>query len=296
MRYLTKTLMCATKRLFGRTPRRFSRRVPALFWLWLRPYCASAVLLSPACLMAHLAMQPGNPTLKLTPDVIEMGTFYGQTLVRAQGTVESGSKVVVVVRGADAEEVFNKKERVGPIWVNSGKVQISGVPSLFLCFTPAPVSTFLNESAIKKHQLDEAAFKEQMRIEPRGIDRETIQAHYLKLKREQGSYQVANTGVQMGHSSGEAGVDYAVEFVWPKKAPPGTYEVKVYECRGGAVVRDASTSLRVAEVGFPAEIAFLAREHASFYGALCVIVAMMAGFGIDFLAARLSGKKQVAAH
>jgi hypothetical protein len=53
--------------------------------------------------------------------------------------------------------------------------------------------------------------------------------------------------------------------------------------------------LAVVEVGFPALIAKLARECASLYGIISVVVAMVAGFGIDFVASRIF-KRKVAAH
>ena len=49
---------------------------------------------------------------------------------------------MLVIRGPDKEETFNKKVRAGPIWISSGQVHITGVPSLFLSFSPAPVRSF----------------------------------------------------------------------------------------------------------------------------------------------------------
>jgi hypothetical protein len=53
--------------------------------------------------------------------------------------------------------------------------------------------------------------------------------------------------------------------------------------------------LAVVEVGFPALVARLATERASLYGIISVIIAMAAGFGIDFIASRIF-KRRVAAH
>lgn len=257
-------------------------------WMIAIAFCVTGLPADPT-------VESRNPTLKLTPELIEMGAFYNGAQMRIEGMVEDGSKVIVVIRGPNVTEVFNKKERVGPIWVNSGKVHISGVPSLFLRFGSGPVNAILDREDIEKYQLDEDAIKKQMQVEPNVVAREIIQANYLKLKTQEGSYQVINDGIKMG-SPGEAGTHYSVEFLWPKKAPPGSYDVKVYECRGGTVVRQASAPLNVVEVGFPARIALLASERASLYGAVSVIVAMLAGFGIDFLATRVFGKKRRAAH
>jgi hypothetical protein len=232
------------------------------------------------------SLMAAQPPIRVTPPTIEMGVFYDGARVRIEGLAEPGSRVLVVVRGAGVKEVFNRKGRVGPIWVNAGKVEISAVPSLFLCFTPEPVAALLGRGEIDRCQLDEAALKSQMRVEPRGMDQEIIREHYLKLKKQDGSLQVASGAVKMG-PPGPAGEPFLVEFQWPKKAPPGRYEVRVYECREGKVVNQSSIPLDVLAVGFPARLARLAREHGSLYGAMAVLIAVLAGFTIDFLTSRL---------
>lgn len=241
------------------------------------------------CLLAS-QLPASDLSVKLTPPSIEMGTFYAGAKVRVEGRCERDAKVVVIVEGTAVAEAFNVKGRVGPIWVNTGKVRVSGVPSLFLLFSPQPVSDFLTADAVQKYELDATALKGRMRIEPKTMDRDVIGTHYLKLKTGEGFYQLANGAVKMGEPNAD-GVPYAVEFQWPKKAPPGSYEVRVYECRNGSVVRTSRAPLEVAEVGFPAFMTSMAREHAPLYGFMAVLTTMLAGFGIDFLASRLRRKK-----
>jgi hypothetical protein len=84
---------------------------------------------------------------------------------------------------------------------------------------------------------------------------------------------------------------YALEFVWPKNAAPGAYQVSVYACREGEVRESLKVPLKVEEVGFPALITFMARDRASIYGIVSIVVAILAGFGIDFIATRLFKKR-----
>ena len=53
--------------------------------------------------------------------------------------------------------------------------------------------------------------------------------------------------------------------------------------------------LRVVEIGFPALVVRLAMQRPATYGLISVVIAMLAGFGIDFLAARFF-KRKVAVH
>ena len=85
---------------------------------------------------------------------------------------------------------------------------------------------------------------------------------------------------------------FSLQFQWPKKAPPAEYEVTVYEVRDGAVIRGLAVPIEVVRTGFPAWLAAMAENRASLYGTVAVIIAAMAGFGIDFLTTRLFGRKR----
>lgn len=252
-----------------------------------------AVFLLPLIAQVAGTAQPaGDASLKLTPRVIEMGAFYGGAAMRIEGVAEPGSKVVVVVRGPDTEEVFNVKQQMGPLWINTGQVHISGIPSLLLAFSSESMSGFLGRESIEKYQLDDAAIQAQMRIEPAPANPEVIRTHYLSFKADGGLYATFNDGLQMGRP-GPEGVPFTVELQWPKIAPPASYEVRAYQCRDGSVFKVSSAPLEVVKVGFPKEMAHLAQDRAPLYGMMAVFIALLAGFGIDFIASRLSKKGAV---
>ena len=255
-------------------------------------------------------------TVKVTPPVVEMGTFYGGRKLRVEGRVVAGSKVVVIVRGKDVKELFNRVGRVGPVWINTGRVSVSGVPSLLLVFSSEPVCDCLCRQAMDDCMCDVEAIKKQVRIEPQQEATDSIAEDFLKLKLRQGNYQMSGGGVRVGGAvqaldatssvamaseaaevppSTDGTEPYLLEFTWPKSAAVGTYEIRVHACRDSLVKETATVPLKVVEVGFPAMITSLARGHASTYGIVSIIIAMLAGFGIDFVTSRIF-KKKIAAH
>lgn len=257
------------------------------------------ILLLQACTRPVSPSTPAVPepiAFRVSPAVIEMGAFYSGAAVRVEGVVENGSKALVTVVGSDREERFNKKGRVGPIWLNDAKVQFSGVPSLFLRFSAEPVRTVLARSEIDELHLDEKSIMQRMRIEPHLAEGDdTMRADFLALKHGDGSYQFGNTGVRMGEP-GKDGTPFSLEFAWPRKAPPATYQVRVYEIRNGAVTRRSAMPLRVVRAGFPAWLAAFSQRRASVYGVAALVIAVLAGFGIDFITLRLFGKKRHSVH
>ncbi len=256
---------------------------------WMFAACAALLLLAPLA-----AQAPATPSVSLTPSDIRMGTFYDGTKMEIAGSVAAGSGVVIVVRGPEIEEDFNKKGRIGPLWYNAAKVKISGAPSLFLCFSSAPLKDLLSREALDAAQLDEAAIRAQMKVGPPEQDHPAVRDGFISLKRHQGIYVVTEGTVKLG--AGSAGAQaFTLSLDWPKKALPDAYEVRVYECRDGAVAGQASAPLRVEEVGFPARMAAMAAHQPYLYGLIAVVTAMLVALGIDFLASKF-GKKGVAAH
>ena len=232
--------------------------------------------------------------VNVTPPVIHMGLFYAGANVRIEGAVRNGSKVVVVVRGGQRSEVFNRKVKVGPIWITSGRVEIAGVPSLFLRFTDGMLRDSLARDDIDRYQIDQAAIQRQMEIHP-DHDHDVMVASWLSLKAHDGTYALVRDGVKMGRPQGDT-IPFSVSLVWPKKSPPGAYTVCVYEYRNMAVVSTGEASLPVERVGFPAWLAIMLKQRSLIYGVMSALVAAVAGFGIDLLVALVFGKKSVTAH
>ena len=261
--------------------------------LWLLAFAFG--LLACACPLAA-APQPVSIPLKLSPDVIQMSTFYNGAPIRMEGTAPGGSKIMIVLRGVEKDELFNKKGRVGPIWVNTDKVHVTGTPSLFLRFSSEDVHTFLSHEMIDAYALDEASIKKRMQIrtskgQPDPQYWEVLANSYLDLKKSDGNYRRVADRVHV--TEGADGLThYTLAFNWPKTAPPGSYQIEVYACRDGAIVGHGGAVLRLVEVGFPAFMVNLAHTHPYGYGLLAVLMAVIAGFGIDAIASRLRGGRR----
>ncbi|MGE5326876.1 MAG: TIGR02186 family protein, partial [Deltaproteobacteria bacterium] len=192
-------------------------------------------------------------------------------------------------------EVFNKMGRAGPIWVNVGKISISGIPSVLLIFSSKRVCDCLCREELDKHVLDAAAIKEQIKIKPQVSATESVADEFLKLKYRQGSYQLENVGVSVAERKVE-GQGYSLDFDWPKNASPGSYRVSVSACRDGNVIHSQEIPIAVEEIGFPATISGLARERPAIYGIISVVAAVLAGFGIDFITTKVFKKKITSSH
>ena len=242
----------------------------------------AAILAAAAVLGLSAAGRAQSPQVTVDPPQLRVETFSGQQHILITVRVAPDATPVVVIRRPDAEAVFNRKIRVGPIWLNSGRVHISGVPALLLCFSPVPIDTLLQRAEIDRYQLDAQAVRQALRVEPAEFDAPAIRDSYLALRQEDESYRFADRGSDAFEAGDEPG-SYAVRLPWPMRAPTAMYEVTLYACREGRVTSTATVPFEVARTGLAAWLAAQATDHAPFYGAVAVAVAISLGFGIDFL-------------
>ena len=190
-----------------------------------------------------LTAQATPPSVKLSPETIQMGAFYNGTSVRIEGDAPPSSSMLVIIRGNEKDEFFNKKGRVGPIWINTDKIHIGGVPSVFLSFSSADIHSFLDRASIDADQLDEASIKSHLvcrshckcldgqhkgresiasctGIKPDPAYEDLIRNSYMALKSDDGSYQSRPGTVKLSGSTADT-TRYVLDLDWPKKYAAG---------------------------------------------------------------------------
>lgn len=257
--------------------------------------------ISLACL-ANGQMPP--PTL--TPEKIGMGAFYSGSSVHIHGSAPEAQGVLVVIRGTDKDEFLNRKGRVGIIWLNADRIHIKQAPSAFLRFSSSDVDSLLDRVNLDQYQLDELAVRKRVRcycgckckltaaqshqtctrgMQPDPAYNELLRNSFVNLKESEGSYHLYSGAVKIT-SLPDPATEYSLNVRWPKRLPPGNYAVEVYACRDRRVISHSVAVLELVEIGFPAKVANLAVNRPWIYGASAVLIAMLAGFGIDALAVR----------
>jgi hypothetical protein len=252
------------------------------------------------------------PPPTLSPQTVNMGTFYNGARVQVEGTAPAGSDILVVVRGAEKDEFFNRKGRVGLIWLNVDRIHIQRAPSVFLRFSSADLNSLLDRASLNQYELDESAIKNRLHClchckcnltgahtqasgvhdsQPDPAYAQLLRTNFLRLKEREGSYRMFPGTVSLSNLAG-SGTKYALNFLWPRKAAPGKYEVEVYACSNGKVIAQSRQTLQVAEVGFPAYMASLSTRRPWLYGTIAVLVAMFAGFGTDALTTWIRNRRK----
>jgi hypothetical protein len=277
-----------------------AKRTGRRTWLLLAAAAAAgAVALAPA---NTASPQVSMPPPKLSPGVIPMGAFYNGARLRIEGTAPPQSGVVIVIEGSERDEFFNRKGRVGPLWLNVDRIHVKNAPSVFLRFSSSPLHAMIGSNDIDHYQLDEAAIMDRIRFlcrcrcsltdrskqsgaqdaVPDPAYSQRLYADFLQLKHRNGTYREQPGAIQL--AAAPWGTAYALEFDWPRNIPPGRYRVSVCACSAHQVIAQSSATLQLQEVGFPAYMSRLAFATPWMYGIGAVLAAAFAGFLTDLLA------------
>lgn len=227
----------------------------------------------------------------VNPSRLNIDFWYGGATLVIQGCVPARAEPILVIRGSEAEEVFNTKSRVGPLWISSGKLHVSGVPAVFFVLSRSGLERLLIPEELSVHRLSFEALKRSLRYRLEGppLADEIIREHFVQMKEAQGLYRVYRFPIHV-ERSGEDSAAFWLEFPWPKTVPVGQYRVQLLSCENGRVTAEAETVLELQRVGFVAWLGSLAQSSSILYGLLAVFLAMGSGLTIDFLISRIFGR------
>jgi uncharacterized protein (TIGR02186 family) len=232
-------------------------------------------------LMAPALVQGASQDLQVTPDLVEIGTWFRGHSVRAAAMIPKGAEAVIEVVGQAVDEHLMRKGRRGGLWMNVGEIDVHHAPSLYLVMSTNPK---LLEAAAPEAPWGFAALKRRVSMSGMITDQEKDKffQEFIKLKESEDVYTSSKDPVKKSRAASDL-VPVKAEFRLPTNVKPGTYEVCISVVQDGQVIAKNCSKLQVKMVGFPAMLSTLAYEHGLTYGILAVVIAIITGFAMGFL-------------
>jgi len=209
----------------------------------------------------------------LTTHLIAITTGFTGASVVLFGATDGPGDVVVAVRGPDREMTVRRKERVAGIWVNTWAVTFANVPSFYAVAASHPIEEIVSQAAASLYRLGIANLK----LEPVAPTPSlVVDAFRTALEREQQQSGLFVNRVGKVEFLGERLFRTTIGF--PSNVPTGTYLVEVFLVRNKDVVTGQTTPLVVSKVGLDATVSEFSYRQPGFYGAIAVLIAMVAGW------------------
>lgn len=230
--------------------------------------------------MALLCLLPASLSAKplvadLSRHLIAIDSGFTGTDVLLFGARNDSGDVVVVIRGPLSNITIRKKERYGGVWVNRHSQEYASIPAYYYMVSTRPLSTINSASLLKALQIG----PEQLLPLAQSADEQAFHEAWLRNRAREGLYQVAEYPVAF---MGETLFKTVIPF--PQSIPRGSYTAEVYLVSDGQLIGMQSTPLVVDKQGMDATIFEIAHRLPTFYGIMCVFIALIAGWmaGIIF--------------
>ncbi len=212
--------------------------------------------------------------VKLSPNLVEIGVFFGGTTVSLEGQAPAGSQVAVVMQGPLQTSRFKRKEHtLGLFWMNHGEVVFRRIPSVYLIYTSAGVSPQMGDQGNFGYR----AVEHTAQISP-VQDQDFLFGEFVKLKEEAGLYTWQKGKVELNPE----GHFRTTLFIAPRM-PIGEYHLRVLALGPRGVLAERGLTLKVRETRILEQLSNLARNHGLLYGILAVLAAIGAGLLMDLI-------------
>jgi uncharacterized protein (TIGR02186 family) len=233
--------------------------------LWI----ASAIALSfgaPAALAQSVVVDLSHREVAISTG------FTGEELLLF-GATEGSGDIVVTVTGPRREEVVRRKERVAGIWVNGASMTFPDAPAYYRVAASRPLSEIADEKDLRRLRIGPESLALEARLP---VDRGAVgefRAAFIRNKQHLDLY-----GSELAPITINSGRLFRTSIPFPANVPTGEYQVAVFLFKDGRLISLETTPLRVRKVGLEAQIFSFANEHAPWYGAIAIAIALLAGW------------------
>jgi uncharacterized protein (TIGR02186 family) len=232
--------------------------------------------LGAAWLLATLFAMPSRADIvvaDLSSHSIAITTGFTGASVVLFGATDGLADVVAVVRGPEREVTVWQKSKVAGIWANTDSVTFVGMPSFYAVASTRPLGDALSPGAAALYRIgtDNLKFETKSPTDP---ERTKLFAQALIDVRKRA--RVFSPSQEKISFLGDR--LFRTTLFFPATIPTGTYMVEVFLVRDKDVVGGQTTPLIVSKVGVDAAVFNFARSNALAYGAIAVIMAVMAGW------------------
>lgn len=187
--------------------------------------------------------------------------------------------IVVTLEGPRTYNTVRKKERVAGVWVNTDAITFIPQPQSYAIASTREVNLIASEATLSHMGLG----FDHLPLRPAAISGSSnqvpeFQEAFRRLKLASGSYQNHSTGVRLERT----GLFWATLRL-PANVPNGVHTARAYLFRDGNPIAQRELRLRVVKSGMEQAISNAAHETPIAYGFLCVLLALVTGWGASIL-------------
>ncbi len=185
--------------------------------------------------------------------------------------------MIIVVRGPERQMRIRKKERIAGIWINRHSTTFDSVPGYYATLSTRPVTEIAPSYTLLQNGIGFNSLQGKLILSSTGFAQANVKDYAAAIVRV---HQSQNLYQQIKGAIGFTGEHlFRAEFELPANVPLGDYTAEVFTFRGGELIGNYSTSLKIEKSGVERFIYELAHKQPLIYGIISVILALAAGMG-----------------
>jgi len=224
------------------------------------------VALSPIAAQADIVADLSSHSIAITTG------FTGASVVLF-GAIDGPGDVVVIVRGPERDLTVWRKGKIGGIWANTESVTFASVPTYYAVDSSKPPDEALSPAAAGFYRIGVANLKFVPKSDVPPEQARLFTDALIAVQEKAGVFSQTHAKIAfLGERL------FRTTFNFPANIPTGVYLVQVYLVRDKDVVGAQTTPLIVSQVGVDAAVFDFAHSRALAYGAIAVVIAVMAGW------------------
>ncbi|MEK6681925.1 MAG: TIGR02186 family protein [Nitrospirota bacterium] len=223
-------------------------------------------------------------TTKVSHDRIKIDFFYHGSEVNVSGVSGHGTDIVIKLTSPEGHQVLRKKAKVaGLLWMNVGELEFDRTSNLYFLHSTQKINDIVSQDEMDRYVIGYPALKKH--IEVAQVKDEDEKARwfneFVKFKELSRLYAISFGQIILNQT--DSGQNYSIKLNWPYQAPIGEYLVTVYAVKDKKVVEKAEARMIVEQVGIVKTLANMAKNNGALYGAISIVVALIAGFGVGII-------------
>ena len=183
-------------------------------------------------------------------------------------------EVIVTVEGPSLPVTVHRKTREVGIWINTEAVKITRAPSFYAIATTGPLSDILSDTENLRHKITISRAIRAVGTADDAADAPNFTEALIRLRRAEGAYHVSEGAVSL-----DQGTLFRTDVALPANLTEGSFRVRIFLTRGGAVVDTYETMIEVRKEGLERLLHRLALDRPLVYGILSLVIAVVAGWG-----------------
>jgi uncharacterized protein (TIGR02186 family) len=227
---------------------------------------AFVVVLSPIAARAEIVADLSSHSIAIT-------TGFTGTSVVLFGAIDGPGDVVVIVRGPERDLTVWRKGKIAGIWANTEAVTFASVPTYYAVASNKPPAEALSPASAAFYRIGVANLKFAAKSEVSPERARLFGDALIAVQEKAGVFSATPAKIAfLGERL------FRTTFNFPANIPTGVYLVQVYLVRDKDVVGAQTTPLIVSKVGVDAAVFDFAHSRSLAYGAIAVLVAVMAGW------------------